>query len=116
MNARLLGAKGEQIAARYLRDNGYDIVAANYRTAIGEIDIIASKDKYICFVEVKTRNPGGYLQPRDAVGEQKQKRITDSAEIYMAYKKPKKEPRFDIIEVLTGDGETYEINHIKGAF
>ncbi len=116
MNARLLGAKGEQIAARYLRENGYDIIAANYRTAIGEIDIIALKAQYICFVEVKTRNRGGYLQPRDAVGEQKQKRITDSADIYMAYKKPKKEPRFDIIEVLMEDGGAYGINHIKGAF
>lgn len=116
MTARLLGAMGEQMAARYLRDKGYNIIAANYRTGIGEIDIIASKDEYICFVEVKTRKQGGYLLPRDAVGEQKQKRIIDSAQIYMVYKKTKLIQRYDIIEVVLGDNGAYNINHIKDAF
>lgn len=116
MNTRLMGAHGEQIAARYLRDNGYDIIAANYRTKVGEIDIIASKDKYICFVEVKTRHEGGYLLPRDAVGEEKQKRIIDSAQIYMNNKNTKLTPRFDIIEVLMSGDEVSDVTHIKGAF
>ncbi|HZK20778.1 MAG TPA: YraN family protein [Oscillospiraceae bacterium] len=116
MTARLLGAMGEQMAARYLRDNGYHIAAANFRTKIGEIDIIASKDRYICFVEVKTRKKGGYLMPKDAVDECKERKIIGSAEIYMAYKKPKLMPRFDIIEVLLQGHNLYKINHIKGAF
>ncbi|MGI6744575.1 MAG: YraN family protein [Acutalibacteraceae bacterium] len=63
MTTRLLGAMGEQIAARSLREKGYEIIAANYRTRIGEIDIIATKDKYICFVEVKTGKPRGVPEP-----------------------------------------------------
>ncbi len=116
MTTRLLGAMGEQIAARSLREKGYEIIAANYRTKIGEIDIIATKDKYICFVEVKTRKRGGYLNPRDNVDLAKQKRIKDSAQIYMAYKKFKLYVRFDIIEVLLSDNGSHEINHIKDAF
>ncbi|NLA72700.1 MAG: YraN family protein [Clostridiales bacterium] len=116
MTARLLGAMGEQMAARYLRDNGYHIKAANYRTRIGEIDIIASKGKYICFIEVKTRRRGGYLMPKDAVDECKERKIIGSAEVYMAYKNSKLLPRFDIIEVLLNGNDLYKINHIKGAF
>ena len=55
MNSKLVGAYGEQLAARHLRIKGYKILAANYRTGVGEIDIIAEKINVICFVEVKTR-------------------------------------------------------------
>ena len=116
MTSRLTGAHGEQAAARYLRDNGYELLAANYRTKAGEIDIIASKGKYICFIEVKSRQAGGYLLPRDAVSAEQQRRIADSAVIFAARRKEKLLPRFDIIEVLmTGDAIT-GINHIEGAF
>ena len=49
------GAVGEVLAARFLRDKGYQILSSNYRCRQGEIDIIAVKDIYIVFAEVKTR-------------------------------------------------------------
>ena len=52
MNSSLLGAFGEQYAARFLREEGYEIWSANYKTDSGEIDIIALKDNIVCFVEV----------------------------------------------------------------
>ena len=50
MNRAMTGVYGELYAGRYLRDNGYSIVTANYRCRFGEIDIIASDKKYIAFV------------------------------------------------------------------
>ena len=53
MNKAVTGKLGELAAGRYLRENGYEIITANYRCRLGEIDIIAKQNKYICFVEVK---------------------------------------------------------------
>ena len=61
------GAAGEVLAARFLRERGYDILTANYRTRLGEIDIIAADKQYIAFVEVKTRNDAAIYAPREAV-------------------------------------------------
>ena len=72
MNSSLLGAFGEQYAARFLREEGYEIWSANYKTDSGEIDIIALKDNIVCFVEVKTRQVGGMLSPATAVDIKKQ--------------------------------------------
>ena len=116
LNTRLLGAMGEQTAARYLRSMGYTIVAANYKTKVGEIDIVAERDGFICFVEVKTRKDNGYLPPSAAVGADKERHIEDSARIYMNVHKPLLTPRFDIIEVYTVDGKPVRINHIENAF
>ena len=58
------GAAGEVLAARFLRERGYDILTANYRTRLGEIDIIAADKQYIAFVEVKTRNDAAIYAPR----------------------------------------------------
>ena len=77
------GLFGEIYASRYLRDNGYGILSANYRTIAGEIDIIAEKDGTICFVEVKTRQEGGLFPPAAAVDFDKRSRIEASANIYL---------------------------------
>ena len=53
VNKRATGADKEQLAARYLVDNGYTVLERNFRNKTGEIDIIAKKDNYIVFVEVK---------------------------------------------------------------
>ena len=55
MDKAKTGSRGEVEASRYLREKGYRILAANYRCRLGEIDIIAENEKYICFTEVKTR-------------------------------------------------------------
>lgn len=57
------GMWGEVFAARYLRDNGYEILSANYRTRLGEIDLVASDGIHIVFAEVKTRKDGVIAPP-----------------------------------------------------
>lgn len=117
MNSKLVGAYGEQVAARYLRLNGYKILAANYSTGVGEIDIIAEMKKVICFIEVKTRKEGGLFSPADAVDYHKQENIKGSAAAYMNRFSLKNKMRFDIIEVLVSDNtEVISINHIENAF
>ncbi len=116
MNSSLLGAFGEQYAARFLREEGYEIWSANYKTDMGEIDIIACKDNIACFVEVKTRQVGGMLSPATAVDAKKQENIKSSAANYINKYKVENKVRYDIIEVLVNGTSLSEINHIKNAF
>lgn len=116
MNSRLLGAFGEQEAAKYLRSKGYKIMTANFKTYVGEIDIIAETKDNICFVEVKTRTEGAMLPPSSAVNNHKEKNIEGSALIYINRYKVKKQPRYDIIEIIVNENKVVSLNHIEGAF
>ena len=84
MNSRLLGAFGEQEAAKHLREKGYTIKSANFSTYVGEIDIIAENDNLLLFVEVKTRKEGSIVSGAEAVDGYKQKRILLTAHDYIA--------------------------------
>ena len=116
MNSNLLGVFGEQYAARFLRKEGYEIWSANYKTNVGEIDIIAQKDGVVCFVEVKTRQAGGMFSPAEAVDLKKQENVKSSAANYINKYSVKNKVRYDIIEVLVNGSSLSEINHIKNAF
>ena len=80
----MIGNAGEDFAAKTLEDMGFQIYERNYRTRMGEIDIIASKDGVLHFIEVKTRTSDEFGYPADAVTEAKQQTIRYSAECYMA--------------------------------
>ncbi|MBQ7542484.1 MAG: YraN family protein [Clostridia bacterium] len=111
------GALGEVLAGRYLRDRGYEIACANYRTRLGELDLVAEKDGVRCFVEVKTRSEGMIAPPSESVGREKQRRIAMAAAQYLRREKADLLSRFDVIEVyLDADGGLKEINHIQNAF
>lgn len=107
------GAVGEVLAARYLRDKGYTIEAANYRCRFGEIDIIASDETYIVFVEVKTRAENSLYHPREAVTRMKQHRIIKTAKLFLQQHPSKRQPRFDVIEVTTKVGRPMEPVHVE---
>lgn len=113
------GAIGEVAAARFLREKGYAILSSNYRCRLGEIDIIASVDGYIVFAEVKTRRQNSLYSPREAVTGAKQRRLIQTASIYLSKYPSPLQPRFDVIEVVTSSASDYkvvEINHILGAY
>lgn len=112
-----VGLRGEQLAARFLRNNKYKIIASNFSTKLGETDIIALKDNTVCFVEVKTRSPGQMFSPSEAVDYGKQERLkTNAAAFLKTAKLEKMNYRFDIIEVILHDLFTADINHIENAF
>ena len=114
----IIGLRGEQLAARYLRSKGYRILNSNFETKLGETDIIAlSKNKTLCFIEVKTRSPGHMFPPSDAVDYKKEENLKTNAAAYMKYTKTEgNDIRFDIIEVILHDLDTADINHIENAF
>ena len=117
MNVNKSGLWGEVYASRFLRDNGYRIIAGNYRCRMGEIDIIAAKDGVTCFIEVKTRGQDPLFRPMEAVDEHKRKRLVGAAEYYNRYINQESSSRFDVIEVtLDKDYKLTELNHIQDAF
>ena len=81
-----LGKRGETIACEFLEKNGYKIIERNFRCNYGELDIIASKNKTLSFVEVKTRKNLKFGLPRLAVTYTKQQKIRSSAIAYLQIK------------------------------
>ena len=116
MRSDLIGAYGEHLAAKFLRDDNYIIRAANFKTYNGEIDLIAEKNNIICFIEVKTRQIGGITAPADAVNIHKQENIKSVASVYLNKYGNGLEHRFDIIEVFLDGKQVEKINHLKKAF
>ncbi len=111
------GVWGEIYAARYLRDNGYNILSSNFVCRFGELDIVAEKSGTVCFVEVKTRNENALVRPLEAVDESKRQRVETAAKSFLALTKIKCEMRFDVCEVYVDDNNTLiNINYIKNAF
>lgn len=109
------GFLGEEKAANYLISKGYKIIDRNYRTKIGEIDIIAIISGVLVFVEVKSRTNINYGYPYEAVNWKKQDKIIKSSFIYMKQKRFNNyQIRYDIIEVYLE--EKTKIKHIENAF
>ena len=112
-----LGPWGEALAAEYLRRRGYHIVATNYRSRYGEIDLIAWDGDVLCFVEVKTRTNLDMALPREYVTPQKQNKLRKTAMMYLAEKRLDCCARFDVAEVYAEHGfDEARIEYIKNAF
>ncbi|NLM74728.1 MAG: YraN family protein [Clostridiaceae bacterium] len=119
MNNRHLGSIGEKIASRYLEENGYRILARNFRAGkIGEIDIIGWDGDFLCFIEVKSRTNNRFGTPAEAVSPAKQATIRRIAQIYMQkYGFSENPVRFDVVELnMTKDYEPKNIQILKNAF
>jgi putative endonuclease len=119
MNRKELGSWGEELAASFLRRKGYRILERNYSCRFGEIDLIASKGGYVCFVEVKLRKNADFAQAREFVTYAKQRRILTSASLWLAAHESDLQPRFDVIEIYAPEGESTrraQIQHLENAF
>lgn len=119
MNRKELGSWGEELAASFLRRKGYRILERNYSCRFGEIDLIASKGGYVCFVEVKLRKNADFAQAREFVTYAKQRRILTSASLWLAAHESDLQPRFDVIEFYAPEGESTrraQIQHLENAF
>lgn len=112
------GKESEIIAARYLKKLGYRILEKNYRTGLGEIDIIARDKKTLVFVEVKARRSYRFGNPKAAVTPQKQRKISMVALSYLkATGQERARARFDVVAVTAHAGEEEPVVEIiKNAF
>lgn len=115
----LLGPWGEEQAVKLLRKKHYTIVACNYHSRFGEIDIIAQNRKYLAFVEVKLRKNSAYGEAREFVDRRKQTRIRQTAMIWLETHETDLQPRFDVIEIYAPDGmdtKNPQLMHLENAF
>ncbi len=111
-----LGRWGEEEAVRFLRRLGMKIVERNFRTPVGEIDIIARHGRTLVFIEVKTRRGNLFGTPQEAVGPFKQRQIVRTAQWYLNNGSGRGlQPRFDVIAVRPA-GAGAQIEHIPDAF
>lgn len=111
---RVLGKTGEDAAAQYLTKKGYRILHRNYRTRLGEIDIIAQDGETVVFVEVKSRRGNQFGSPEEAVGEKKIQRLQRCGELFLSGKEFDHLPaRIDVISVLVSEsGEPAHVDQI----
>ena len=124
MNTTDIGRFGEKVAARFLKKNGYKVLAKNQHQSHNEIDIIASNKEFILFVEVKTRSVSAdlysaYGSPASAVDARKQARIIQAAKSYLTQNTAHAlQPRMDVIEVYLDKetGKILQVHHIPNAF
>ena len=117
--SRLLGRWGEALAAEHLRRAGYQILAANWRSRFGEIDLIAADQNCLCFVEVKLRKSAAFGGAGEFVGRRKQNKLRLTAELYLSCHQTRLQPRFDVIEVYAPQGtdtKAPRVRHIENAF
>lgn len=110
------GKRGEDLAVAYLQRSGYRILERNYRCFLGEMDIIAEDGDIIVFVEVKSRKSETFGEPQEAVGLEKQKKISRISLHYLQQKRLEtSNARFDVVAVkLLPDGTRIEL--IRNAF
>ncbi len=112
-----IGDFGENAAREYMIKNGYEIVLSNYSSKAGEIDIIAKKDEYIVFVEVKARKTSIFGEPCEFVDTKKQQRIIKTAYKYLEENSLDSPIRFDVCEIIHENADKIKsINYIEGAF
>ena len=113
-----LGDRGENLAARHLRNLGYRIITRNYRCPLGEIDIVARDGTTLVFVEVKTRAYDDQgVSPEDQVNNAKQHQITKAAKYYLGrYGTVQPAARFDVVAVVWPDNRDPLIRHTPHAF
>jgi len=111
------GELGERAAKRHLQKLGLKFLAANFRSARGEIDLVFRDGDCLVFIEVKTRSSEGWSRPAAAVDARKRKLLSQTALDYLRLlKNPEVKIRFDIVEVLLADGDVREIRHLPNTF
>ncbi len=113
-----LGKKGEDIAVAYLIGKGYEIIHRNFSFGRqGEIDIIATCNNILVFIEVKTRTNYKFGNPIEQISQQKRKKWYNAAQGFLYIKNiSDKECRFDVIIIdLTKDNKDEYITHIENA-
>ena len=118
MNRAETGRRGEAAAARWYQKQGAQLLAHNYHTRMGELDLVLREpDGTIVICEVKTRSQGMLQRPAAAVDPAKQHRLICAAQGYLQQTGQSEEPvRFDVAEVVPLDSGRWMVHIIKGAF
>lgn len=112
-----LGKAGEALACGLLINNGYKILATNYRTRLGEVDIIAEDKDTVCFIEVKARTTAKFGLPQEAISRVKQRQIAKAALIFLKQEGLlNRNARFDVVSITRCALGEHKSELIKNAF
>lgn len=112
-----LGKEGEALAVAFLKKHGYRILEKNFKTPLGEIDVIALDGDTVCFIEVKTRTNETYGSPFEAISRFKQRKLSQSALLYLKRKNLlHQKARFDIVAVARDEQGEYQASILRDAF
>ncbi len=118
LQRKIQGRKGEDDAARYLTERGYQLLKRNFRCPYGEVDIIALDGPVLVFVEVRSRSTENYGLPQESITEEKRSRLRRTARYYLAASGGHRGPvRFDVLAIkYKRNGQMEFLEHIKNAF
>jgi putative endonuclease len=110
------GTEGEDLACRHLVDQGFTILARNFRCRSGEVDVVARDGDFTVFVEVKHRRGPGHGAGHESVTFGKRRRIVRAARLFACARGLSESPlRFDVVSIDEMDGLP-RIRHDRGAF
>lgn len=114
----IIGRIGEEKACEYLAEQSFRIVERNYRSRLGEVDIIAWDRDELVFIEVRARSSGSFASPEETVGTRKQQKLRRLANQYLSWRVGREvNCRFDVVTLLfDSEGHVLRINHYRGAF
>ena len=110
------GKIGEDYVTDLLIRKGYRLVARNFHSRSGEIDIIVRDDRFIIFVEVKTRKVNSMVRGEESVTRAKQLRIIKTAQYFLLKHRTSLQPRFDVAALETMADKVVSLNYISNAF
>ena len=110
------GSMGEDIAAQYLKNKGYNILERNWRFTNWEVDFIASKQSILHFIEVKTRRTKKFGNPEDDVSIKKMENLINAAEEYLLLNTMWKRIQFDILSIYIAKKEEPEFYFIEDVY
>ena len=112
-----LGDRGEEIAARHLRERGWTVLDRNFRLGRKEIDLVARRGEVVAFVEVKTRGGRGYGHPLEAITWKKRREIGQVAQAWIdRHGRDGDVYRFDAVAVLVAGGGEPVVEHVEDAW
>lgn len=111
-----VGRMAEDYVAQRLREQGCMILAQNFHSRFGEIDIIAQRGRWLLFVEVKARKGHSMVSPLEAVTAGKQRKLLLTASHYLARNPSALQPRFDVASVYMRAGQIVRMEYLENAF
>ena len=114
--SNLNGAWGEALAAKYLHKKRYKIIATNYRSRFGEIDLIVADRKFLVFVEVKLRKTDNFAKAQEFVDRRKQEKLRSAAALYISQKELDCPVRFDVVSIIWEENQRPKLWHAPNAF
>lgn len=108
-----LGKWGEDTAAAYLEEKGYQIIERDWKSGHHDLDIVAKEDNTLVIVEVKTRRSRLFGDPEEAIDYKKRQSLQSAINHYVKSHRTSHDVRFDIISIVGMIGSQPEIEHIK---